>query len=376
MSTDGNGSGEDRRSDKNTWVRADMVTQPGMRPDRTSDPTMRRPYLTVVRGSVPGQTFRIPNGKTNVGRANDCDIQVADPSISRHHLELLNVGGVVRVIDLGSTNGSWVNAEALTQRVLSDGDKIQMGPQLVARFNLKDVVDEAFQRNQFEAMTRDSLTGCFNRMYFDTELAREMLMARTTGLPMAVAMLDLDHFKVVNDTFGHGAGDQVLQDVASILRGALRSYDIVARYGGEEFGLIMRGAEHAIAQHCMERVRQDVARHVCEVGSNQIRLTVSIGVASSDEDVAADEHDLMTAADMRMYVAKRDGRNRVVGSEVGFNDVVETEELRAMRSPKRRDLVVTLPRGKVRLKPLSELTAGDRARRNTIPSKKDDPARK
>lgn len=361
----------DRRSARNAWRGGDMVTQPAMRSDRSTDPTMRRPYLTVVRGAVPGQLFKIPGGKATIGRGNECGIQLAGSSLSREHVEIRRVGSTVTISDLKSTNGSWVNSEPLAQRVLRDGDKIQLGPSLVLRFNLKDVVDEAFQRSQFEAMTRDSLTGCYNRMFFDSELAREVLMARSTGLPVSIAMLDLDYFKAVNDTFGHGAGDQVLQDVAGILRGALRSYDVVARYGGEEFGIIMRGAERAIARRCMERVRTDVEKHVCVVGTNNITLTMSIGVACSDECPGTDESMLMAAADMRMYVAKRDGRNRVIGAEVSFDTVVDTEEFTAASEPmQRREMVATLPRGRVRLKPLSELTERERASRVTLPGKR------
>lgn len=356
-----------RRNGPDGWHAGDIVTKPGRIDEDVARHGDRRPYLTVLRGAIPGRLYRIRPGRTVLGRGNDCGFQVSDPSVSRHHLEFLLGRDEVTVNDLASTNGSLLNGERFDSRTLHDGDKLQVGPALVVRFNFKDVVDEQFERNQFDAMTRDGLTGCFNRLYFDTELARELMMSRTTGLPMAVAMVDLDHFKAVNDVWGHGAGDQLLQEVAQIIRYSLRAYDIVARYGGEEFAIVMRGTDLNVARACLDRVRESVAARRFAIGPSGVGLAVSIGVASSDEDANCDDAMLMTVADMRMYVAKRDGRNRVISDELPFNSARDTDDFAPLVPQRRsRELVVTLPRGRVRLRPLSELTEGDRARRITM----------
>jgi len=363
----GKSGGSERRVKSPNWTAGSMVTQPvaqSIAPPQDE----KRPYLTILVGGVPGRMFRLEAGRTTVGRGDDCSVRLQDPSLSRHHCEIQVLpSGAVTVSDRNSTNGSWVNGEPLRARDLRDGDKLQLGPDVVMRFNNKDSLDESFQKSQFEAMTRDGLTGCFNRRYFDTEVRREVDMALSIGLPMSVAMVDLDHFKNVNDTYGHGAGDKVLQDVASILLRALRAYDIVARYGGEEFALVMRGIDMNIASRCMERVRSSIEKHVCVVNEHRIRLTISAGIASLSETNVDDVASLLSAADLRMYAAKRGGRNRVVGGEVDLASVRHAlSGPHEAHSP--RNMKDTIPRGSLRLKDLDELAAERETRRKTLPS--------
>ena len=269
-------NGNERRRHTNRWLGSDIVTRPHRQlAASVAGDAEKRPCLTVLRGAMPGRLFELPQGKFLLGRGNDCGVQVDDPSVSRHHLLLERRGAVVTERDNRSTNGTRCNGEPLTEAVLSDGDKLEVGPDLVLRFNLKDRVDEAFQRSQFEALTSDALTGCHNRRFFDSELAREVIMARSTGLPMTVAMIDLDRFKAVNDTWGHGVGDGLLRDVGRIIRATLRSYDIVARYGGEEFAIVMRATDLKTARACIERVRHQISAQPFVLGRTPLRLTVS-----------------------------------------------------------------------------------------------------
>ena len=262
--------------------------------------------------------FRFVEPETTLGRAGDCDIHFVAAGISRLHATLRRMpDGEIEIFDHDSTNGTFVNGVRVNQDVLRDGDKLQLGPDVVLRYNLQDAIDEAFQRRQFEAMTRDGLTGCFNRMYFDEELHREMSYAQRSGGSISVAMIDLDHFKEVNDTHGHAAGDQVLAGVGRVLIEMLRQYDLVARIGGEEFALLMRNADLATGRLVAERVRERIARLVIAIGDGkQLNVTASVGVASLSEYRKSDVTLLMRTADSRLYAAKRRGRNCTVSAGV------------------------------------------------------------
>ncbi|AGX87359.1 GGDEF domain-containing response regulator [Candidatus Symbiobacter mobilis] len=158
----------------------------------------------------------------------------------------------------------------------------------------------------------DHLTGLYQRRWFDEMIDKTLATAQRTGEPVAIALLDLDHFKTINDTAGHEAGDDVLVSVAQSLEHSIRAMDTVFRYGGEEFALIMPQARLALAQNVCERVRQAVACSSVPTSKGTLRLTVSIGVVCSNEFEEPTPREMMRTADMRLYEAKSAGRNRVV----------------------------------------------------------------
>ncbi|PKO33848.1 MAG: PAS domain S-box protein [Betaproteobacteria bacterium HGW-Betaproteobacteria-7] len=162
-----------------------------------------------------------------------------------------------------------------------------------------------------EQAVRDSLTGCFNRRYLDETLERELWRARREGYPLAVVILDLDHFKQINDTYGHLAGDEVLRVLAERLRDDIRHEDVLCRYGGEEFVILMPRMPLVIAAERAERWRASIAAIRVRFGSFELRFTSSAGVAAYP-DHARMPDDLMQCADVALYQAKDAGRNRVV----------------------------------------------------------------
>ncbi|MDB4899681.1 MAG: diguanylate cyclase [Gemmatimonadetes bacterium] len=162
--------------------------------------------------------------------------------------------------------------------------------------------------------THDSLTGLYNRAYFDERLVEELLRARRYGRPISVAIVDIDRFKQVNDQYGHVSGDACLRAFANQLRESVRRTDIVARYGGEEFALILPETTPEDAQAKLDRVREEIHEHTIELPRNGAALKVSFsaGVAGMPTDgERADE--LVTRADARLLAAKSGGRNRVLG---------------------------------------------------------------
>lgn len=172
-----------------------------------------------------------------------------------------------------------------------------------------------------ELSIQDGLTGVFVRRYFVERLDEELRRSLKYELPLAVLMLDIDHFKRYNDAHGHLAGDATLKQVATLLRENLRRVDIVARYGGEEFVVVTPETRKAETNDVAERIRSNIARHNFKVYNDQTRVTVSVGVALFPEDipdsfpktdVASLAAELIQRADQALYRAKEEGRNRVV----------------------------------------------------------------
>ncbi len=161
----------------------------------------------------------------------------------------------------------------------------------------------------------DELTGLYNRRYFDRHLGLMFNKAQQQGRHMALMMLDLDHFKAVNDTYGHGAGDEVLKEFALRLQRNIRGVDLACRYGGEEFVVLMPDTDAAIAESVAERVRSAVADRDFSIEDDKqtLMLTVSAGIAAIRNDDAGPET-LLKRTDNTLYMAKREGRNRVVST--------------------------------------------------------------
>ena len=160
----------------------------------------------------------------------------------------------------------------------------------------------------------DPLTAILNRRAFMLEYERELSRCVREKTGLALAIFDLDHFKDVNDTYGHLVGDKVLRRVADTLRASLRGHDVIGRYGGEEFALLMPGADTAAALAGTERARLAVGERPIQVGSLRIPITVSAGVAAVGS-AGADWESLLRSADAALYEAKRSGRNRVVAAQ-------------------------------------------------------------
>src|SRR5262249_4012120 len=155
--------------------------------------------------------------------------------ISRHHARIVYESGTAWVEDLRSRNGTYVNGKKIGVRTeLRDGDKLQIGRTTVLRFAFQDALDEAFHENLLSSALRDGLTKLFNKRYLMDRLDSELKFAQRHETSVSLLMIDVDHFKKINDTRGHLAGDAVLTQFAHVLSRAVRNEDVVARFGGEE----------------------------------------------------------------------------------------------------------------------------------------------
>src|SRR5687767_10392983 len=193
--------------------------------------------------------------------------------------------------------------------MLREGDKIQVGRTTVLRFAYHDELDESFHENLVSSALRDPLTRLFNKRYLLDRLDSELKFARRHNTPVALLMLDLDHFKRINDTQGHLAGDAVLTNLATVLHKAVRNEDVVARFGGEELAVVLRAIAIEQAVLLAERLRKLVEGTVTPHQGHELRATVSIGVAGYPSTKVETVEQLMEAADRALYRAKHEGRN-------------------------------------------------------------------
>jgi diguanylate cyclase (GGDEF)-like protein len=266
-------------------------------------------YLVVIAGPSFGEMYKLKGDRSVLGRGERTDIRVLDDGVSREHAAIERDGGKMVLVDLGSTNGTFCNGTRVQRQDLTDGDKISIGATTILRFTYQDQVDEHYQKKLFESALRDGLTSTFNRRYFVDRLQAEVRFAVRHDKSLALLFTDIDHFKKINDTHGHLAGDHVLAGVARVMTSTIRAEDVLARYGGEEFAVICREIERDGALALGERLRQAVATHRFEHAGKVIPVTISIGAAV--ERKIEDVHAFIAAADSAMYEAKRTGRDRV-----------------------------------------------------------------
>ena len=280
-----------------------------------SPPPVRRAVLVVLEGEDIGRIHLLDRERTVLGRGQDCDIVLQDAGVSRRHATLFRSEGEPQectwVEDHGSTNGTFVNGERVSgTRRLAEHDRVRIGTTLYG-YRLRDDLELDAERRLIQLATVEPLTGLMNRGAFDQALEREFERAVRYGRPVSLILLDLDHFKKVNDTFGHPVGDRVLAQVALAIRGSIRQFDMAARYGGEEFAILLTETGHEGAGVAGERVRHAIGALAMAVGEVPVKVTASVGVVTWNTSFQT-AAELVEAADRFLYRAKHGGRNRTI----------------------------------------------------------------
>jgi diguanylate cyclase (GGDEF)-like protein len=299
-----------------------------------------RPALVFLSGELIAVPIPLEREEVILGRAFEADVRVNDTKVSRQHAKI-NVrpaqnrsGSQYVLTDLSSRNGTYLNGRRITSEVLTNGDKISLGEHIL-RFDLLDEIDREYQRQIHRLISHDDLTGLLSGRSFFSELRREAGRAKAESRPFCVLMMDLDHFKQVNDTYGHLTGSRTLEELAACIVKNMRTGDAAARFGGEEFAAFLLDAELPQAVVAAERIRVEVERNdfsVVRTGTpdEKHRITISIGVSSFPED-SRDPIELVEMADSALYRAKREGRNRVCA----YRDITAEELSRHL--PPRKD---------------------------------------
>jgi diguanylate cyclase (GGDEF)-like protein len=279
---------------------------------RISDrPAGKEACLVVIYGLDLGKKYNVDRPSIVIGRSSKADIQVDQESVSRNHCKLINTGKSIMLRDLGSTNGTYVNDELVDEYVLRDGDLIKVG-RCIFKFLSGDNIENAYHEEIYRLTTIDGLTQVYNKRYFLETLEREIGRAHRYRRDLSLILFDIDHFKSINDSYGHLAGDTVLRQLAGVIRSRIRREDVLSRYGGEEFAIILPEIDRYNALQMAEKIRGLVEMASFRFEDSDIPVTVSIGVASLQPEVQMPD-EFIKLADGHMYAAKESGRNRVAG---------------------------------------------------------------
>ena len=287
-------------------------------------PDAQRCCLVVYSGPDLGRQIMLDEGLSTLGRSAVTQLQIGGPGISRLHAEICVTGSSATLRDLGSANGSFVGDIRLTDQphFLQDGDLVRLGS-VALKFYAHQSLDAALHDRVLRLATVDAGTGLFNRRYLMDALKRGCRTAVQTGRPLCLVMLDLDHFKQVNDSHGHAVGDLVLRECAAIASLVVGRAGVLGRIGGEDFLVLLPDTGLPAALALAESLRAAVADHkfVLPAGAGtelpggsrmQHRQTASLGVAAWQDEMT-DASQLMAEADRGLYLSKRGGRNRVSG---------------------------------------------------------------
>jgi diguanylate cyclase (GGDEF)-like protein len=288
-------------------------------PPRADTAAAKRPYLLVLSGPQFGELVDLEPGRELViGRRADAEVFVHDDGVSRRHASILAGTGDAVLRDLGSQNGTYVEGERIGEIRLQDGQRFQLGAHTTLKFVCSDDVEAEYQRKLAQGALLEPLTGLYNRRYFMERLASELASAQRHGRALSLLLVDVDHFKRLNDARGHAAGDEALRMLARVLQGAVRKEDVVARFGGEEFVVLARETSLSGARALAERVRKAVEKSRCAHERQELAITISVGVTVSQGLTAFErgrtEQQMLEAADKALYRAKRMGRNTVVAA--------------------------------------------------------------
>ena len=270
-------------------------------------------YIVLLHppGTEIGRRTALDRDRYLVGRDEGADVFLDRDSVSRQHAELVrDLRGSWAVRDMDSTNGTFVNERRTSEVTLKDGDQLRFGD-VVYKFLSGDNIETRYHEEIYQMSVIDALTGAHNRRYFIDFLERELASANRHHNPLTLVMLDIDHFKQVNDQRGHLCGDAVLRDLAGRIRPRIRREDLFARYGGEEFAAILTitGLEGGL--RFAESLRLMVGRDPFSFDGEDFSVTISLGVTSIFDEPDIPPDTLIRRADEQLYEAKRAGRDRV-----------------------------------------------------------------
>lgn len=260
------------------------------------------PCLVVTRGPMLGERFELGDSVT-IGRDENADVMIDDLSVSRQHCRVWRKRTEFVVEDLGATNKTRVNDAEIEEYSLRDKDLITVG-EVVLKFLGANNPEGAMLTALHDRANRDALTGVLNRRAFMAAMQRE---TQRSDRPCTLALLDIDHFKTINDVHGHPAGDRVLKNIARRLRHRLRAADLVGRFAGEEFCVMFSGTDGPTAQRVIDTLREDLSRLAYSSAKGIFHVHFSAGLAAYPDYDSVEQ--MIDAADRSLAAAKHSGRN-------------------------------------------------------------------
>jgi two-component system, cell cycle response regulator len=268
--------------------------------------------LVQIHGPELGKKYVLTERELSIGRDEKNDIRVDLDNVSRRHCTVTTKDARFYVNDLGSTNGTYLNDEEIKQeQVLRSGDLVKVGG-AIFKFLSGDKIESLYHEEIYQLTISDGLTQVHNKRYFLEFLEREMGRCHRYTRALSLIIFDIDHFKAINDTNGHLAGDYVLRELAHVVKPRIRREECLARYGGEEFAIVQPEAGPENARKLAEKVRKLIEDHRFTFEGKDIHVTISVGVGDLTNDMT-EPLQFIKVADQNLYKAKKSGRNRVVG---------------------------------------------------------------
>lgn len=270
--------------------------------------------LVVFYGQNLGKRYFLDKDDQLIGRSDSAHVRIEEESVSRKHARIVSMGtGCWRVMDLGSTNGTFVNDQPVAEAELRNGDMLRIG-QTIFKYLSGTNIETKYHEEFFRLTAIDGLTQAYSKRFLLETLDREFHRAIRHSRRLSLVMLDIDHFKQINDRYGHLAGDSILREMSGIILRHIRREDVFARYGGEEFALVLPETDRDQAVQISEKLRQLIEEYRFSFNGKAISVTVSFGVAvAGDRDITESMQGFIACADAGLYEAKQTGRNRVVG---------------------------------------------------------------
>jgi diguanylate cyclase (GGDEF)-like protein len=260
--------------------------------------------LVMIAGPFLGKKYAlVDDDEFTVGRDEKNFIVCDMDNVSRRHAQLN---------DLGSTNGTYLNDEEIREeQPLRSGDLVKIGS-AIFKFLSGGNIEQQYYEEIYTLTICDGLTQVHNKRYFLEFIEREMGRCHRYNRALSLMMLDIDHFKQINDVNGHLAGDYVLREMAAVIRPRVRKEECFARYGGEEFAYVMPESGGENTRKLAEKIRRMIEDHRFTFEGKDIKVTLSIGVSDLTGDMT-EPLQFIKLADANLYKAKKAGRNRVVG---------------------------------------------------------------
>jgi two-component system, cell cycle response regulator len=283
--------------------------------DDSAGDSSRFPVLVVVSGNLldVGRILPVENATRIIGRDANSDFPLNDRLISRRHLEIVSLkedekeNYSLLIRDLQSTNGTFVKGKRITEEWLRLGETIEIGSETILLFRTESFTCIQNHNLVLSMVSRDSLTGVYNRRAFDQLIEHIHEKFKNTNNCYSLLLIDVDHFKIINDTFGHPSGDRVLKAISALMRRELRAEDIVARLGGDEFAILLPKSNVENASKIAERLLKNV-RQLRNDDKTPLNLTLSIGI-SADQGSRLKTAEVYRQADVALYKAKQKGRD-------------------------------------------------------------------
>jgi two-component system cell cycle response regulator len=268
--------------------------------------------LVTIHGPHMGTKIDLYKDKFTIGRSEDMDIIIDDDCVSGEHAVIIKKDNNFIIEDNNSPNGTFINTQRITNWTLRDQDLILIG-NTIFKFISNENLENTYHEELYRLATTDCLLNIYNRNYFLENLTKELSRSRRYKRNLSLVMFDIDHFKQINDIYGHQAGDFILQKIAKIVKSHLRREDTFARYGGEEFIIILPETNVLQAAITSEKLRKIIEKTHFNYQDVTISLTISLGISSYKPGrTAKSPRDLIEKADKAMCQAKKTGRNKVV----------------------------------------------------------------